>query len=85
MLCWRAGAPSPMLFLLLSCGFWDFQENIPSLLGRMEDSSLRLPLQGMGMSTLPKGRILGTGDHQAGPNEPPGEDGEHAGWGECQR
>lgn len=33
----------PVLFLLHSCGFWDFQENIPSLLGRMEDSFLRVP------------------------------------------
>lgn len=42
-----------MLFFLRSCDFWDFQ-NIPSLLGRMEDSFLRLPPLGMGMRPCPR-------------------------------
>lgn len=43
----------PVLFLLHSCGFWDFQQSIPSLLGRMDDSFFILSLLGVGMSPCP--------------------------------
>lgn len=43
----------PVLFITRPCGFWGFQENIPSLWGRV-DSFLRLPLLGMGVTPCPR-------------------------------
>lgn len=39
---------------------------------------LEAPSVRNGDECLPKGRFLGTGEHQAGPNESPGEEEEHA-------
>lgn len=57
----------PVLFLLRSCGFWDFQENIPPLLGRTEDSFLRLPPLGMGMNPCPREGFWAPGSTRQAP------------------
>lgn len=42
---------------------------------------LETPPARNGGDSLPKGRFLGTGEHWASPNEPPGEEGECVGGG----
>lgn len=56
----------PLILLLYSCGFWDFQENT-HIFGDTEGQLLEAPPSRDGEESLPKGRFLGTREHWAAP------------------
>lgn len=56
----------PLILLLYSCGFGDFQENT-HIFGDTEGQLLEAPSSRDGDESLPKGRFLGTREHQAAP------------------
>lgn len=81
VLCWHGGASSSHALPLSLTWLLGFLREHP--LPFREDGGQLLETRSArnGDESLPKGRIRGTGEHQRGPNEPPGEEGERAGGG----